>query len=92
MSTTNRAQRAIIRISRGKLRWSDAEVPALEFTKIDRGSGEQRSVLPTVLMRDGADYVVVASRGGDDEHQACFFNLRHYPAVEMMTGGMPPSP
>lgn len=85
----NSVHRAIIRLSRGKLGWSAAGMPALELTTIGRKSGEKRSTMLTVPIREGMGYVVVASRGGDDAHPAWFLNLRDNPEVEVVLDGKP---
>lgn len=90
MSAMNTVHRAIIRLSRGRLGWSAAGMPALELTTIGRKSGEKRSTMLTVPIREGAGYVVVASRGGDDKHPAWYLNLRDNPAVEVVLDGKPP--
>ena len=39
--------------------------------------------------QEGATLVIVASRGGDDQHPAWFLNLRDNPEVEVTTKGNP---
>jgi deazaflavin-dependent oxidoreductase (nitroreductase family) len=49
-------------------------------------------VLLTSPVQEGDTYVVVASRGGDDQHPAWFLNLRDNPAVQVSTDGKPARP
>ncbi len=58
----------------------------LILTTTGRHSGTARST-PLIYGRDGEDYVVVASKGGADEHPAWYVNLRADPAVEVQVRG-----
>ncbi len=42
---------------------------------------------PLVYSRDGADYIVVASKGGAPTHPAWYANLRAHPVVTVEVGG-----
>jgi deazaflavin-dependent oxidoreductase (nitroreductase family) len=54
----------------------------LILTTTGRNSGTPRST-PLIYGRDGDDYVVVASKGGADEHPGWYLNLRNDPRVEV---------
>ena len=58
----------------------------LILTTTGRRSGEPRST-PLIYGRDGDDYVVVASKGGADEHPAWYVNLQNDPDVEVQVLG-----
>ncbi len=60
-------------------------VPTLLLRTTGRRSGATRTN-GLVYARDGADYVVVASKGGADQHPAWFHNLRANPEVEIQIG------
>lgn len=92
MSAMNHVHRALIRLTRGRVGWSAAGMLAVELTTIGRKSGERRSTMLTVPVRDGDGYVIVASRGGDDKHPAWFLNLRDNPHVDVVIGGKPSVP
>ena len=49
-------------------------------------SGEPRET-PLVFTRSGADYVVIASKGGAPSHPAWFHNLVAHPEVQVEVGG-----
>ena len=51
-----------------------------------RRSGE-RHTTPLIYGRDGDDYVVVASKGGSDQHPGWYVNLREQPEVEVQVLG-----
>ena len=54
----------------------------LILTTTGRNSGAPRST-PLIYGRDGDNYVVVASKGGADEHPAWYLNLQKDPRVEV---------
>ncbi len=64
--------------------WQGATV--LILTTKGRHSGQQRST-PLIYGRDGDDYVVVASKGGADEHPGWYLNLVADPDVEVQVLG-----
>lgn len=60
--------------------WQGATV--LILTTTGRRSGQPRST-PLIYGRDGDNYVVVASKGGDDEHPGWYLNLTAEPRVDV---------
>jgi deazaflavin-dependent oxidoreductase (nitroreductase family) len=90
MKTMNTVHRAILKLSGGRVGWSVQNMPALELTTTGRKTGQPRKVLLTSPYQEGSTYVIVASRGGDDNHPAWFLNLRDNPDVEVsLKGGKP---
>ena len=61
-------------------------VPVCLLTTTGRKSGQPRSV-PLLYLQDGADYVVVASKGGMPEHPQWYRNLEANPEVQIEIGG-----
>ncbi len=57
-------------------------VPTLLLTTTGRKSGKQLT-LPLIFGRSGADYVVVASKGGAPQHPAWYLNLEANPDVQV---------
>ncbi len=57
-------------------------VPTLLLTTTGRKSGKQLT-LPLIFGRSGADYVVVASKGGAPQHPAWYLNLQANPDVQV---------
>lgn len=88
----NAVHRAAIRLSFGKLGWSAMDMPVLELTTTGRKTGQPRTVLLTSPLQQGETYVVVASRGGDDQPPAWLGNLVANPAVQVAIGGGPKQP
>jgi F420H(2)-dependent quinone reductase len=59
--------------------------PVLLLTTIGRKSGARRTA-PLLYLKDGEDYVIVASKGGMSHHPAWYLNLRDNPQVEIEVG------
>jgi deazaflavin-dependent oxidoreductase (nitroreductase family) len=89
LKTMNGIHRALLKISGGRIGWEASKMPVLELTTTGRKSGQPRSVMLTSPLREGSTIVVVASRGGDDDHPAWFLNLRDKPDVEVSLKGAP---
>jgi deazaflavin-dependent oxidoreductase (nitroreductase family) len=89
LKTMNAMHRVVLKLSFGHLGWDALNMPVLELTTTGRKSGQPRSVMLTSPLKDGDAIVVVASRGGDDQHPAWFLNLRDNPDVEVKLKGGP---
>ncbi len=92
LKAMNASHRLVQWVTHGKVGWTIGGMPVLELTTIGRRSGEARPTMLTSPLQDGAAYVVVASRGGDDRHPAWFLNLRDNPHVEVVIEGGPRTP
>ena len=92
LKTMNALHRGVLKLSGGRLGWEAQKMPVVELTTKGRKSGQPRSVMLTSPWQEGNTLVVVASRGGDDEHPAWFLNLRDDPAVEVAVKGGPKQP
>ena len=89
LKTMNAVHRCALKVSFGKLGWQAGSMPVLELTTTGRKSGEPRSVMLTSPLQEGSTIVIVASRGGDDQHPAWFLNLSENPRVEVSFKGEP---
>lgn len=89
LKAMNAVHRLAIRVSRGRLGHDLMGMPSLELTTTGRRSGQPRSVMLTAPLQMGDRLVVVASRGGDDQHPAWFVNLREHPEVLVSLQGGP---
>jgi deazaflavin-dependent oxidoreductase (nitroreductase family) len=85
--TMNAVHRGMLKLSGGRLGWDAMKMPVLELTTTGRKSGQPRSVMLTSPYQEGDAIVIVASRGGDDQHPAWFLNLRDNPDVEVTMKG-----
>jgi deazaflavin-dependent oxidoreductase (nitroreductase family) len=59
--------------------------PMLLLDHVGARSGVRRTS-PLVYVRDGADVVIVASKGGHPKHPAWFHNLLAHPDIEVQIG------
>ena len=89
LKTMNTVHRALLWVTGGRIGREVSGMPVLELVTTGRRSGQPRAVMLTSPLRDGDAYVVVASRGGDDEHPAWFLNLRDNPEVQVSVQGQP---
>ena len=92
LKAMNAIHRGLLAISFGHLGWKAAGMPVLELTTTGRKSGQPRTVMLTSPVQEGDAIVIVASRGGDDQHPAWFLNLRDKPDVEVAYAGKPKQP
>src|SRR5258708_12392860 len=60
-------------------------VPTLLLSVLGRKSGVWRRTA-LIYARDGEDYVIVASKGGAQNHPLWFLNLRDHPQAEIQAG------
>ena len=77
---------AVYRLSGGRVAGNvPSGAPICLLTTTGRRSGRRRCV-PLLFIDDGEDVVVVASRGGMDEHPSWYLNLLADPVVEVEIG------
>jgi deazaflavin-dependent oxidoreductase (nitroreductase family) len=89
LKAMNGVHRALLKISGGRIGWHASGMPVVELTTIGRKSGLPRSVMLTSPLQEGSTYIVVASRGGDEQHPAWYLNLVDNPEVEVAIKGAP---
>lgn len=92
MLSLTQLHRALLRLTRGRVGSRLGSMPVIELITRGRRTGESRSALLTVAVRDGDRLVIVASRGGDDAHPAWFLNLEADPRVQVGEPGRPARP
>jgi deazaflavin-dependent oxidoreductase (nitroreductase family) len=85
----NTMHRALLKITGGRVGWEASKMPVLQLTTVGRKSGKPRTVMLTSPYQKGDTMVIVASKGGDDNHPAWFLNLRDNPEVEVTTKDQP---
>lgn len=83
----NLVHRVLLTVTGGRVGWTAEGMPVLELTTVGRRSGEPRKVMLTAPHMEGEVLVLVASRGGDDQHPAWFVNLRDHPEVQVRLEG-----
>ena len=83
----NGTHRVLLTVSGGRVGRSFGGMKVVELTTVGRRSGERRTVLLTAPVIDGADVVIVASKGGNPGHPAWYLNLQAQPEVDVLIDG-----
>lgn len=73
------------RMTGGRVGGRTMGVPTLLLEHVGRRSGRRRTT-PLLYIRDGANLVIVASRGGSEATPAWYHNLRANPEVTVQVG------
>jgi deazaflavin-dependent oxidoreductase (nitroreductase family) len=82
----SRAHTAAIRASGGRLTPRFLGMPLLTLVTVGRKTGKRRET-PMLFMRDGEDYVVVASNAGDHKSPAWYLNATAAGRAEVSVRG-----
>lgn len=83
----NAIHKSLLAVSFGRIGWNAGNMPVLKLVTVGRKSGVQREVMLTSPLQIGDTWVVVASKGGDDDHPAWYLNLLSEPSVEIEIRG-----
>lgn len=83
--TTTRAHITLYQLSGGKLGGTMFGGPVLLLTTTGRKTGKQRTT-PLLYLRDGNDFVIVASKGGAPQDPVWWLNLKHNPEAQVRVG------
>ena len=78
--------RALIRVSRGRLSMGGSEMPTMLLTTIGRKTGKQRTV-PLNYVRDGSNVIAVCENFGLDTASSWPFNLLAGPKARLEIKG-----
>jgi deazaflavin-dependent oxidoreductase (nitroreductase family) len=81
-----RLQVRLMHLTHGRVGAKLMRVPVLVLHHRGRRSGQARET-PLMYLEDGADVVVVGSKGGTDTHPAWFHNLIAMSETEVQVGG-----
>ena len=92
LKAMNAFHRTLLAVSGGRLGWRAGGMPVVELTTTGRRSKQPRTVMLTSPVQEGDSIVVVASRGGDDQHPGWFLNLRERPDVDVAFAGRKKQP
>lgn len=76
----------LFRATGGKFGGSLAGGPVLLLVTTGRKTGRRRTT-PLLYLRDGEDYVIVASNGGAAQHPVWWLNLKANPEARIEVGG-----
>lgn len=87
LKVTNRAHKAVLKLSGGRVGYHVAGMAAVELHTTGRRSGQRRSSMLTSPIWSPDRFVLVASKGGDDRHPEWYLNLTADPEVELTFEG-----
>jgi len=80
------ADRALIRVSRGRLSMGGSELPTMLLTTTGRKTGKQRTI-PVNYVRDGANVIAVCENFGLDTASSWPYNLIANPNARLKIKG-----
>jgi len=80
------ADRALIRVSRGRLSMGGSELPTMLLTTTGRKTGKQRTI-PVNYVRDGANVIAVCENFGLDTASSWPYNLIANPKARLEIKG-----
>lgn len=83
LKTMNAIHKTLLTVSFGRIGWNAGNMPVLKLTTTGRKSGVKREVMLTSPLQIGDTWVIVASKGGDDDHPAWYLNLLTDSRVEV---------
>ena len=83
----NRAHRALLAVSGGRIGSTLASMPVVELHTVGRVTGSRRSVMLTSPVHAQNRFVLVASKGGAPRHPSWYLNLVAHPDVELTVHG-----
>jgi deazaflavin-dependent oxidoreductase (nitroreductase family) len=86
MKTMNFLHKAMLKVSGGRIGNTAGSMPVVELHVVGRKSGKTRTTMLTSPLQEDGNYVLVASKGGDDRHPEWYNNLAANPDVELVTG------
>lgn len=79
-------QTFVFRLTHGKGMAFMRGMPILLLNSVGRKTGKKRTT-PLMYLRDGDNYVIIASNNGSDKHPAWFHNIKNSPQVEIEVPG-----
>jgi deazaflavin-dependent oxidoreductase (nitroreductase family) len=87
MKLMNAVHRAVLVVSGGRYGWTLGSMPAVELHTTGNVSGIQRSTMLTAPIHGNAQWVFVASKGGDDRDPQWYRNLLAHPDAAITVRG-----
>lgn len=85
-SLAARAHSSLYRRTEGRFGGRMFGAPVLLLNTVGRKSGRARTT-PLLYLREGEDYVIVASNGGAKKHPAWYLNLMEHPETTVEVEG-----
>ncbi len=88
LKSMNAVHKTLLTVSFGRIGWRAGNMPVLKLTTTGRKTGVEREVMLTSPLQIGDTWVIVASKGGDDDHPAWYLNLLAEPRVKVDIRGV----
>lgn len=85
--TMNLIHGALMNLTFGKIGWKAGGMPVLKVTTTGRKSGKPRQTILTSPLSQGDAIVIVASKGGAEDHPDWYLNMMAKPEVEVEKNG-----
>ena len=79
----NVIHRTLLQVSGGRIGAKVGDMPVARVTATGRTSGQPRTVMLTVPVRDGDRWILVASKGGDDRDPDWYRNMVANPEITL---------
>ena len=79
----NVIHRTLLQVSGGRIGAKVGDMPVAKVTTTGRTSGQPRTVMLTVPVRDGDRWILVASKGGDDRDPDWYRNMVANPEITL---------
>ena len=87
MKGMNLAHKTVLKLSGGRLLNSFGTMQVVELHTVGRTSGKKRTTMLTAPIHEDGNYVLVASKGGDDRDPDWYRNLVANPDIELTIDG-----
>ncbi len=87
MKTMNVVHRGILLLSGGRFGNTAGSMPVVELHVVGRKSGKTRTTMLTSPLKQDGNYILVASKGGDDRNPEWYNNLVANPDAELVVAG-----
>ena len=87
MKGMNFVHKTVLKLSGGRLLNSFGTMKVVELHTVGRTSGKKRTTMLTAPIHEDGNYVLVASKGGDDRDPDWYRNLVANPDIELTIDG-----
>lgn len=86
LKAINSLHRALLKVSGGRIMAKPLGMDTVELHTVGRKSGLPRQTMLTAPISEPDRVVLIASKGGHDQHPAWYLNLQARPEVELTIG------
>ena len=83
MKTMNIVHKTVLTVSRGRYGHTAGSMPVVKLHHVGRKSGKQRVTMLTSPIAEDGNYIIVASKGGDDRDPDWYRNIVANPDIQL---------